>query len=59
MSMKKSNIGGKNVHYAFDAASYTTNGVTKEDVMELKNAFDLLDPNATGKIDPNCMNHII
>lgn len=54
MSMKKSSIAGKNVYHAFDASAYTVNGVTKEDVQELKDAFDLLDPNNTGKIDPTC-----
>jgi len=31
--MKKSNIGGKNVYHAFDAASYATNGITRQDVL--------------------------
>lgn len=52
--MKKSSIAGKNVYHAFDASAYAVNGVTKEDVQELKDAFDLLDPNNTGKIDPTC-----
>ena len=56
--MKKSNIGGKNVYHAFDAGAYVTNGVTREDVQELKDAFDLLDPNGTGKLDPSCMHPV-
>ena len=39
------------VHQAFDATPYAVNGLQKSEVQELKDAFNILDPNGTGKID--------
>lgn len=52
MSMKKSTQGSK-IHHAFDATPYVSHGLSKNEVLEIKDAYDLLDPNGTGKIDPN------
>ena len=54
MTMKKSGAQGRQTYQIFDAVSYAINGLTKNEVLELKDAFDLLDPQFTGKIDANC-----
>ncbi len=50
--MKKSSQGSK-IHHVFDPVPYVSQGLSKNEVLEIKDAFDLLDPNNTGKIDPN------
>lgn len=51
--MKKSQHGNK-VHIAFDPSPYVGDGVTRSEVLELKDAFDLLDVSGTGKLDATC-----
>jgi Ca2+-binding EF-hand superfamily protein len=53
--MKKSQMGPK-YQTAFDVTPYLRNGLTKREVLELKDAFDLLDPIASGNIDPQGTN---
>ena len=50
--MKKSQQGGKTYYQAFDAGAYAINGLSRADVLEIKDAFDLIDTGSTGKIDP-------
>lgn len=50
--MKKSAQGSK-IHNVFDPIPYVSNVLSKNEVLEIKDAFDLMDPNGTGKIDPN------
>jgi Ca2+-binding EF-hand superfamily protein len=34
------------------------NGLSRSDVLEIKDAFDLIDTGSTGKIDPTCKTNI-
>lgn len=52
--MKKSgNL--KPTYEVFNADAYLPTGITKAEVLELKDAFDLLDSSGSGKLDPNGM----
>lgn len=53
--MKKSQTGQR-YYQAFDVTPYLSTGLTKQDVLELKDAFDLLDANSLGKLDVACTN---
>jgi Ca2+-binding EF-hand superfamily protein len=50
--MKKSNINQKHFYEVFSVDSYLSTGISKGEILELKDAFDLLDSNSTGSIDP-------
>ena len=52
--MKKSQQNGKYNLQAFDPTPYVVNGLSKADVLEIKDAFDLLDTSGSGTLDPNC-----
>ena len=51
--MKKSN-NQKAVYEAFSVDAYLSTGIAKSEILELKDAFDLLDSASTGKIDSAC-----
>ncbi len=50
--MKKSNHQ-KAVYEVFSVDAYLSTGIPKSEILELKDAFDLLDSTSTGKIDAN------
>lgn len=52
--MKRSQQIVKTTSQAFDPTPYAVNGLSKSDVLEIKEAFDLLDTSASGKIDASC-----
>jgi Ca2+-binding EF-hand superfamily protein len=49
--MKKSTTV-KPTYEVFNPDVYLSSGITKGEVLELKDAFDLLDSTGSGKIDP-------
>ena len=51
--MKKSS-NQKIVYEAFSPDAYLSTGVSRAEILELKDAFDLLDSTGTGKLDPTC-----
>jgi Ca2+-binding EF-hand superfamily protein len=51
--MKKSQTGQR-YYQAFDVTPYLETGLTKQEILELKDAFDLLDPNSIGKLELTC-----
>lgn len=51
--MKKSG-NQKVVYEAFSPDAYLASGISKAEILELKDAFDLLDSTGTGKLDPTC-----
>lgn len=53
--MKKNTSKGKQ----FNAKAYERPGLTEEEVLEIKEAFDLFDTDGGGSIDPKGMSHII
>lgn len=48
----------KPVYEVFSADSYASTGIPKGEILELKDAFDLLDTSSTGKIDANGWLHL-
>ena len=48
--MKRSGVKSK---INFDASIYAVNGLQKSEVLELKDAFDLLDVQKSNKIEPS------
>ena len=56
--MKKSQQISKNTTHLFDPNTYIVNGLSKSDVLQIKDAFDLLVTSGTGKIDANCKKNI-
>ena len=48
----KKNVASKGVYEVFNVENYLSSGISRNEVLELKDAFDLLDSGATGKIDP-------
>lgn len=54
--MKKSQQINKTASQTFDPTPYIVNGLSKSDVLQIKDAFDLLDTSGSGKIDPTCKN---
>lgn len=48
--MKKSQMGPRS-YQAFDPTPFAVNGLTRAEVLELKDAFDLLDVNGAGKLE--------
>lgn len=55
--MKKSS-NQKMVYEAFSPDAYLSTGISRAEILELKDAFDLLDSTGTGKIDPTCMSFL-
>lgn len=49
--MKKSTTA-KPVYEPFNPNAYLSTGIPKSEILELKDAFDLLDATGSGKIDP-------
>ena len=39
----------------FNAKSYEKPGLSEEEILEIKEAFDLFDIESTGSIDPRCI----
>jgi len=54
--MKK---GGPAKSKQFNAKAYERPGLTEEEVLEIKEAFDLFDTDGGGSIDPKGTNYII
>lgn len=44
---------------AFNPKTYVKNGLSEDEVMEVKEAFDLFDIEGCGSIDPKCTSSII
>lgn len=53
--MKKNANTQKPIYTVFNADNYLSTGMTKQEILELKDAFDLLDTGLTGKIEPSCI----
>lgn len=51
--MKRSGNPPKQIQEIFNPEPYLVSGITKAEVLELKDAFDLLDSSGTGKLDPS------
>lgn len=49
--MKKSS-NQKMVYEAFSPDAYLSTGIARAEILELKDAFDLLDSTGSGKLDP-------
>lgn len=43
----------------FNAKSFERPGLTEEEVLEIKEAFDLFDTDGGGSIDPKCISFIL
>jgi centrin-1 len=54
--MKK---GGPAKSKQFNAKAFERPGLTEEEVLEIKEAFDLFDTDGGGSIDPKGINHLI
>ena len=53
--MKKTPYNSKPNNEAFNADNYLSTGIPKSEIIELKDAFDLIDSGSTGKLDPTCI----
>ena len=52
--MKKGSAVSQVKSPQFNAKSYAKNGLTEDDVQEVKEAFDLFDIEGSGSINPRC-----
>lgn len=52
--MKKTSAVKVTKATAFNVKSYERPGISEDDVMEIKEAFDLFDIESSGSIDPKC-----
>jgi Ca2+-binding EF-hand superfamily protein len=53
--MRKNTVAPKPSQVVFNPDNYSSTGVSRADILELKDAFDLLDPTSSGKIDAACI----
>ena len=56
--MKKTSYNTKPNNEVFNADNYLSTGIPKSEIIELKDAFDLIDTGSTGKLDPTCKSTI-
>ena len=52
--MKKSGVTSAKTTVRFDAKKYVKQGISEDQVMEAKEAFDLFDVEGRGYLDPKC-----
>jgi Ca2+-binding EF-hand superfamily protein len=50
--------GGPAKSKQFNAKAYERPGLTEEEVLEIKEAFDLFDTDGGGSIDPKCTSYV-